>query len=147
MSHISSACIWSTLLLEFNRFYKSSTPRFPLEGCSMIYLVAEALLFALRWRSPQPVAILSAIRIFRLCTLIVLVSIVVVYQAIPIRPRGGDEEEPLLRNNDNCTPGNGNQPSYGSITQSREPVSDEEDPQRGPVYFFSRAAVRTNCLR
>lgn len=112
----------------------------------MIYLVAEALLFALRWRSPQPVAILSAIRIFRLCTLIVLVSIVVVYQAIPIRPRVGDEEEPLLGDNNNCTPRNGNQPSYGSIIQSREP-EPEEDPQRGPVYFFSRAAVCTNCLR
>lgn len=140
MYSFSSSFSWFILLLEFNWFYKSQALWYPLGGCSAIYLVAEALLLAFRSPSVIPVTILNVVRIFRLVTLILLVGIVAISQAIPIRCRPVDEERvPLLRDDRTRNPDDAY--PYGTISRSPVRHPQGRDDQGGLGYFTRRITV------
>lgn len=139
---LTSAITWFTLLLDSKRFYSRQTLLHPLGGCSVIYLVGEALLLALDSHYTEPVDILSVTRILRSVILLILFGTMVISQATPIECRRGDEEEmPLLQNHNDCTRGNDTHPYYGTIAQNQAP---SEDVQSGPEHFRYRIAVCTS---
>lgn len=145
MYSFSSSFSWFILLLDLNWFHKSQAIWCPLGGCSAIYLVAETLLLML-CSSMTPVTILNVVRIFRLSTLILLVGIMVISQAISIRCRPVDEEEvPLLRDDVNHNPDDA-YPYYGSISRNPAQQTQDRGDQGGLEYFTRRITVCVNQM-
>lgn len=141
---LTSAITWFTLLLESKRFYGRQTLLQPLGGCSVIYLVGEALLLALDSHYTAPVDMLSVTRIFRSVILLILFSTMAISQATPIECRRGDEEEvPLLQGHNDCTRGNDSHPYYGTIAQNQA-HNGPSDVQSRPEHFRYRISVCTS---
>ena len=142
---LTSAITWFTLFLESKGFYGRHTLLHPLGGCSVIYVVGEALQLALDSHYTEPMDILSVTRIFRSVILLILFSTTAISQATPIECRRGDEEEvPLLQGHNNCTRGNDSHPYYGTIAQTQAPNGQSEDVQSDQKHFRYRIAVCTS---
>lgn len=139
---LSSSFTWIALLLDSLRFYDHQTLLHPLGGCSVIYVVGEALQLALDSHYPEPVDILSVAQIFRAVILLILFTTMVISQATPIECRRGDEEEaPLLRDHNDSTRGNDAHSYYGTIAQNQAPNGPSEDVRSGPEHFGYRIGV------
>ena len=142
---LTSAITWFTLFLESKKFYGRQTLLHPLGGCSVIYVVGEALQLALDSHYKEPMDILPFTRIFRSVILLILFSTTAISLANPIECRRGDEEEmPLLQGHNNCTRGNDSHPYYGTITQTQAPNDPSEDVQSDQKHFRYRIAVCTS---
>ena len=133
----NSAFSWFIWLMDFNWFYVPRASWLPLGGCTAVYITAESLLFAFGCRSAAGMNTLDIIRIFRLGALLILLSIVAIYRAIPVRPRCIDDEEvPLLQ--DDCT-----RTCYGSIARGQGPDSQGQNNQTVLEHTISRIKVYT----